>query len=73
MSLELEYKDNYLNMVAALQVSGAEGAKAFKASKPTRGLGVPLDGNKYVSDEEVEESSLPKKLLDTLDSIKKEN
>lgn len=73
MSLELEYKDNYFNMVAALQVSGAEGAKAFKASKPTRGLGVPLDGNKYVSDEEVEESSLPKKLLDTLDSIKKEN
>lgn len=70
---ELNYKDNYLSLVKALQMGGTAGLEALKSSRNTRGLGRRLDPNKYVSNEEVEESSLSKRLLDKMDNVQKEN
>jgi|TARA_R100001460_G_scaffold58414_1_gene98235 hypothetical protein len=70
---ELEYKDNYLSLIQALQVGGTAGIEALRSSNESRGLGRRLDGNRYVSDEEVEESSLSKRLLSKMDNTQKEN
>jgi len=70
---ELEYKDNYLSLIQALQVGGTAGIEALKSSNESRGLGRRLDGNRYVSDEEVGESSLSKRLLSKMDNTQKEN
>lgn len=70
---ELNYKDNYLSLVQALQMGGTAGLEALKSSRGARGLGRRLDPNRYVSDEEAEESSLSKRLLDKMDSVQKEN
>jgi len=70
---ELEYKDNYLSLIQALQVGGTAGIEALRSSNESRGLGRRLDGNRYVSDEEVGESSLSKRLLSKMDNTQKEN
>ncbi len=70
---ELEYKDNYLSLIQALQMGGTAGIEALKSSNESRGLGRRLDGNRYVSDEEVGESSLSKRLLSKMDNTQKEN
>jgi len=69
---ELDYKINYANMVDALQIGGVEGAQAFKSSRTSRGLGTPLDTEKYVKDKE-DRPSLQKRILDNLDRVQKEN
>jgi len=70
---ELEYKDNYLSLIQALQMGGTAGIEALRSSNESRGLGRRLDGNRYVSDEEVGESSLSKRLLSKMDNTQKEN
>ena len=70
---QLNYKNNYLSLVQAIQMGGTAGLEALKSSRNARGLGRRLNPNKYVSDEEAEESSLPKKILSKMDSVQKEN
>ena len=69
---ELDYQINYAGMVDALQIGGVEGAQAFKSSRTSRGLGTPLDTEKYVRDKE-DRPSLQKRILESLDNVQKEN
>ena len=69
---ELDYQINYAGMVDALQIGGVEGAQAFKSSRTSRGLGTPLDTEKYVRDQE-DRPSLQKRILDSMDNVQKEN
>ena len=69
---ELDYQINYAGMVDALQIGGVEGAQAFKSSRTSRGLGTPLDTEKYVRDKE-DRPSLQKRILDSMDNVQKEN
>ncbi len=68
---ELNYKINYTSMIDALQMGGTAGLESLRSSRTTRGLGTKLDTEKYVEDEE--KPSLQKRILDSMDTVKKEN
>lgn len=70
---ELDYKDNYLSLVQALQMGGTAGIEAFRSSRGSKGLGRRLNPEKYMSDDKSEEPSLSKRILDRMDNVKKEN
>tara|TARA_Y100001937_G_scaffold31549_1_gene45178 strand:+ start:2321 stop:3142 length:822 start_codon:yes stop_codon:yes gene_type:complete len=69
---ELNYKINYTSMIDALQMGGTAGLESLRSSRTTRGLGTKLDTEKYVKDEE-DKPSLQKRILDSMDKVKKEN
>ena len=69
---ELDYKINYTSMIDALQMGGTAGLESFRSSRSVRGLGTKLDPDKYVTDAE-ESPSLQKRILDRMDSVRKEN
>lgn len=50
---ELDYKDNYLSLVQALQMGGTAGIEAFRSSRGSKGLGRRLNPEKYMSDDKV--------------------
>ena len=59
-------------MIDALQMGGTAGLESLRSSRTTRGLGTKLDTEKYVKDEE-DKPSLQKRILDSMDKVKKEN
>ena len=69
---ELDYKINYTSIIDALQMGGTAGLESFRSSRSVRGLGTKLDPDKYVTDTE-ESPSLQKRILDKMDSVRKEN
>ena len=70
---ELDYRDSYLSLTKALKVGGIEDKKTQEFNKNSRGLVKRLNSENYMSDDNKEETSLAKKILDKMNNVKKEN
>jgi hypothetical protein len=70
---ELYYKDNYSSLIKALQMGGAVGAENIKPEKVSEGLVRRLNTEKSRSDDKSEEQPLSKRILNKMDSVRKEN
>ena len=70
---ELDYRDSYLSLTKALKVGGIEDTKTSEFNKNSRGLVKRLNSENYMSDDNKEETSLAKKILDKMNDVKKEN
>ena len=70
---ELDYRDSYLSLTKALKVGGIEDTKTSEINKNSRGLVKRLNSENYMSDDNKEETSLAKKILDKMNDVKKEN
>lgn len=70
---ELYYKDNYSSLIEALQMGGAVSAENVKPEKISEGLVRRLNTEKSMSDDKSEEQPLSKRILNKMDSVRKEN
>tara|TARA_R100000149_G_C5814904_1_gene96620 strand:- start:43 stop:312 length:270 start_codon:yes stop_codon:yes gene_type:complete len=70
---ELDYRDNYSSLIEALQMGGAVGAENVKPEKVSEGLVRRLKTEKSMSDDKSEDQPLSKRILNKMDSVRKEN
>jgi|TARA_R100000030_G_scaffold43461_2_gene32826 hypothetical protein len=65
------YKQNYENIIKALQVDPNAAKKTLMESEKVKGLGRPLNTNKDESD--VDKTSIAKRMLEKMDEVQKQN